>query len=82
MPEQPCVGGTAWCMPEGAYALDHRYTHTLSTLQGTYYVWGSTWQDSAEQTFPYCHLDVILVETWLKGDGAEGPFSWVLGEKL
>lgn len=34
------------------------------------------------QTFPYSHLDVILMEAWLEGDSTEGPFQWIQLGKL
>lgn len=32
---------------------------------------GLTWQNLAEQPFPYGQLDVGLVEAWFEGDGTE-----------
>lgn len=37
--------------------------------------WGLTWQNLAEEPFPYSQLDVSLVEAWLEGDGAERAFQ-------
>lgn len=41
-----------------------------------------TWQDMAVQPLPNCHLDVILVETWLEGNGAKDAITWEQAGKL
>lgn len=41
-----------------------------------------TWQDVAVQPLPNGHLDIILVETRLEGNGAKNAITWEQAGKL